>query len=196
MIHSCGSTTLLNTAYRPPPLPLGLSPIPCPSDFRRPSYFGAGLSTHPGVGVNHSHLSTFFWRPPDSMRDPNSTSSMAVVLQECKNNWTRLWIRSIKSAQIDDPLQRPCHIAAWSGQYDTATSPPTSKSGSLIPGSPPLTSKSYLSSVAVLVCMQGHGNSGPIDRLLPLLISGPVPFTGGLESLLPADGRLRVLQKM
>ena len=60
MIRSCGSTLWLNTASRSPPRPLGLAPIPCPSDFRRPSYFCVGLYTHTGVELNHSPLFTFF----------------------------------------------------------------------------------------------------------------------------------------
>ena len=38
--------------------------------------------------------------------------------------------------------------------------------------------------------------SDPVSRLLPPLISGPVPLTGGLGFALPAAGRLRVLWKM
>ena len=98
MIRSCRSTLWLNTVSLPPPPPLRLSPIFCPSDFRRPSSFCAGISTHTGVEVNHSPLSTFFWSPQNSARAPNSTYSMVVVLQDCKNIWTRLWIQSIKSS--------------------------------------------------------------------------------------------------
>ena len=60
MIRSCRSTPWLNTVSIPPPPPLGLAPIPCPSDLRRPSSFCAGVSTYIGVEFNHSPLSTFF----------------------------------------------------------------------------------------------------------------------------------------
>ena len=99
MIRSCGSIQWLNIATRPPPLPIGLTTIPLLSTFRLLSSFCAGGSTHAGVKVNHSPLSTLFLIPPNSARAPDSTSSMAVVLQDCKNTCTRLWIRSIKSAQ-------------------------------------------------------------------------------------------------
>ena len=98
MIHNCGSILRLKIALRLPPLPLGLSPKPFPSDFRRPSSFCAGHYTHTGDKVNHSPLYTFFWSPPNYTRSPDSTSSMAFVLQECNNTCTRLWIQSIKSA--------------------------------------------------------------------------------------------------
>ena len=98
MISSCGSIPWLKIASRPPPPPILLAPKLFPSDFWRPSSFYAGLSTHTGVKVNHSHISTFFWSPSNSARSPDSTSYMAVMLQECKNTCTRLWIRSIKSA--------------------------------------------------------------------------------------------------
>ena len=80
MIQSCGSIPWLNIVSHPPPLSIGLSPIPCPSDFRRPSSFFAERSTHTGVEVNHSPLYTFFWIPLDSNRDHDFTSSMSVVL--------------------------------------------------------------------------------------------------------------------
>ena len=60
MIRSCGSTPWLDTASLSPPPPLGLSSIPCQSDFRRPSSFCASISTHTGIEVNHSPLFTFF----------------------------------------------------------------------------------------------------------------------------------------
>ena len=92
---SCGSTPWLKIV---PPLPICLAPNPFLSDFRRPSSFGAGRSTHTGVKVRHSTLSTFFWSPPNSASTPNSTSSITVLLQECRNTCTCLWIQSIKSA--------------------------------------------------------------------------------------------------
>ena len=93
MIHSYGSILWLNIASRPPPLTLGLDPNPFLSYFRRPSSFCAGQSNHNGIKVNHSPLSTFFCIPPNYDRAPDSTSSMAAVLQECKNTCTHLWIR-------------------------------------------------------------------------------------------------------
>ena len=98
IIRSCGSIPWLNIASYLPPLPLGLAPIPFLSDFQHPYSFCAGQSNHTGVKFNHSHIFTFFWIPPNSTRAPDSTSSMAVVIQECKNTCTYLWIQSIKSA--------------------------------------------------------------------------------------------------
>ena len=85
IILSCGSILWLNITSRPPPPPLGLGPIPRPSNFWSPSSFCAGRYTHTGVEVNHLPLYTFFRIPPNSNRAPDSTSSMEVVLQECKN---------------------------------------------------------------------------------------------------------------
>ena len=92
MIRICGSIPWLKIASLPPPPPRVLAPKPFPSNFRRPSSFCAGLSTHTGVKVNFYHLSTFFWIPPNSARAPDSTSYIAVMLQDCKNTCTRLWI--------------------------------------------------------------------------------------------------------
>ena len=58
------------------------APFPVPSDFRRPSSRGAGLSTHAGMGVYHSPLSALFWSPQNSSKAPDYTLSIAVVLQE------------------------------------------------------------------------------------------------------------------
>ena len=81
IIRICGLIPWLNIVPPPPPPPLCLAPNPFPSDFRCPSSFYAGRSTHTGVEVIHFPLSTFFWSPPNSVRAPNSTSSIAVVLQ-------------------------------------------------------------------------------------------------------------------
>ena len=120
VIRRCGSSTLLNTASLLPLPLLGLAPIPYSSDFRSPSSFCAVLSTINNVEVNHFPLSTFLWSPPNSVMDPDSTSSMSVVFQECKNTWTRLWIRSIKSAPKRGSLTRAllyCRLkrAIWLG---------------------------------------------------------------------------------
>ena len=74
LIRSLGSTPWLR------------APFLFPSDFRHPSSLGAGCSNHTGMDVIHSPLSTLFCRPQNSSKAPNSTSSMAVVFQECKNN--------------------------------------------------------------------------------------------------------------
>ena len=76
LMRSCGSNPWLR------------APFPVPSDLCRPSSRGAGLSTHTGMEVNHSPLSTLFWRPRNSSKAPNSTSSIAVVLQEQRNTCT------------------------------------------------------------------------------------------------------------
>ena len=73
LIHSCGSNPLLR------------APVPFPSHFQSPSSLGASRSTYTGIDVIHSPLSALFYKPRNSSKDPNSTSSMAVVLQECKN---------------------------------------------------------------------------------------------------------------
>ena len=86
LIRSCGSTPWLR------------APVPFPSDFRRPSSLGAGRSTHTVIVIIHSRLYTLFYKPRNSSKAPDSTSSMVIVLQECKNTRTHLWIRSIKSA--------------------------------------------------------------------------------------------------
>ena len=91
MIRSCRSIPWLKIMSHPPPLPPGLTPKLFPSDFQRPSHLCAGCSTHTGVKVSYSPISTFFWIPLNSARAPASTSSTAVVLQECKNTCKRLW---------------------------------------------------------------------------------------------------------
>ena len=98
IIRSCGSTPWLKIVPPPPPPPLCLATNPFPSDFRSPFSFGAGRSTHTGVEVIHSPLSTFFWIHPNSVSTPDSTFSIDVVLQACRNTCTHLWIRSIKYA--------------------------------------------------------------------------------------------------
>ena len=75
MIRSCGSIPWWKIASRPHPPTLGIAPNPFLSYFQHPSSFCAGRSTHTGVGVNHSPLSTFFWSPPKSARAPDSISS-------------------------------------------------------------------------------------------------------------------------
>ena len=97
IIRSCGSTLWLNIVPPSPPLSTFLYPNPFLSDFRRPSSFGADLSTHTGIEVSHSPLSTFFWIPPNSDSTSDSTSLIAVVLQECRNTCTLLWMRSMRS---------------------------------------------------------------------------------------------------
>ena len=98
IIHSCGSTPMLCTKSLPPPLQLILFLLPCLSDFRRPSSFSVGRSTHTGVFVIQSPLYTFLCSFPNSAGAPNSTSLIEVVLQECGNTCTSLCILSIRSA--------------------------------------------------------------------------------------------------
>ena len=82
-----------------PPLPLLiLNPFPCTSELRRTSYFGIGRSAHPGVIVIHSPIYTFLCSSPNSASAPNSTSSIEVMLQECRNTCKRLWTLSIRSS--------------------------------------------------------------------------------------------------
>ena len=60
----------------------------------------------------HYPLFTFFSSPPNSISDPKSTSSIAVVLEECRNTCTRLWIQSIKYAPKRGSLAKAlsyCH---------------------------------------------------------------------------------------
>ena len=117
IIRSCGSTPWLNIVPPPPPPPppaLCLAPNPFPSNFQRPSSFVAGRSTHTGVEVSHSPLSTFFWISPNSVSASDYTSLIAVVLQECRNTCTRLWIRSIKSSpKIGCPSGTSTFISFW-----------------------------------------------------------------------------------
>ena len=123
MIRRCGLILCLNIALRPPPLPLGLAPNPFLSDFRRPYFFCASRSTHTGVGVIHSPISTFIWVAPNSSRPLTPRP------------WWRLCYRSVRTPahiygsdpisppQKEDPLRRPFCIAAQSGQCDAATTP-------------------------------------------------------------------------
>ena len=89
---------MLCTESRSPTPPLILDPFPCPSDSRRPSYFGVGRSTHLGVVVIHFPISTFFCFSPNFASAPNYTFSIEAVLQDCKNTCTRLWILSFRYA--------------------------------------------------------------------------------------------------
>ena len=94
LIRSCGSTPRFNTVPSPTPLPPCRAPILFPSDFRRPYSLGAGHSTHTGIEVSHSPLSTLFCNPLNSSKAPDSTSSIDVMLQERKSTCTRLCILS------------------------------------------------------------------------------------------------------
>ena len=60
IIPSCRSTPWLKIVTPPTPLLLCRAPKPFPSNFWRYSSFGAGRSTHTGVEVSHSPLSTLF----------------------------------------------------------------------------------------------------------------------------------------
>ena len=73
LIRSYGSTPWLR------------APVPCPSDFRHPSSLGAGCSTHTDIDIIYLPLSTLFCKPRNSSKAPDYTSSIAVVLPECKN---------------------------------------------------------------------------------------------------------------
>ena len=95
---SCGFTPMLCTKFFPPLLTLILYPLPCPSNFRRPFSFDVGRSTHNSIIVIQYPISTFFRIHPNSFSAPDSTSSVEVVLQGCKNTCTQLWILSIRSA--------------------------------------------------------------------------------------------------
>ena len=94
---SCGYTLMFCTKSLLPPLQLIRDPLPCTPDLRGPSSFCVDRSTHTGAFVNHYPLSTLFWIPPNSASDHYSTSSIEVVLQECRNTYTCLCILSIKS---------------------------------------------------------------------------------------------------
>ena len=64
IICSCGSIPMLCTVSLPPSLLLIQDPLPCPSNFCRPSSFGVVWSTHTYFVIKHSPLSIFSLIPP------------------------------------------------------------------------------------------------------------------------------------